>query len=250
MDRSYALERLPMGEEADRGAEPALSARLALYDRAAEYYRAARTPRESWKRIEDLEAQLAEYELRYEGRDYLGAAGVLRDIDFDYLRLWGYNRQVIELHKRLRGRLDDPDARESSVGVLGTAYREVGQIRKAIESYEEALGLARDLNNRQSEGAWLGNLGLCYSDLGETKRAMKHHEQALVISLEIGNRQSEGNQLGNLGTCYYALEETERAKEYYEQALAIAQEIGDKRMEELLQRNLEIPFRRSDKHGQ
>ena len=152
VDRSYALERLPMSEEADRRSEPALFTRLALYERAAEYYRAARTPRESWKRIEDLEAQLSEYELRYEGRDYSGAAGVLGEIDSKYLRLWGYNRQVIELYERLRGRLDDPDARESSVGVLGTAYQNVGQVRKAIESYAETLGLARDLKQRGDEG--------------------------------------------------------------------------------------------------
>jgi len=245
VDRSYALERLPMGEEADRGAEPAQFTRLALYDRGAEYYRAARTPRESWKRIEDLEAQLAEYELRYEGRDYLGAAGVLSEIDYDYLLLWGYSRQVIELHERLRGRLDDPDARESSVGVLGSAYQNVGQVRNAIESYEEALGLARELKQRGDEGAWLGNLGLCYAALGETERAIECHEQALVIAREVGNRKGEGSQLGNLGNRYDDLGETERAKEYYEQALAIAREIGDKLREELWLRNLAILSRKS-----
>ena len=226
VDQQYALDRLLEGEEKDRGAEPPVFTRLALYDRAAEYYREARTPRESWKRIEDLEPQLAEYELRYEGRDYIGAASVLDEIDFDYLLLWGRSPQVIELHERLREKLDDPDARRSSVGALGTAYHHAGRVQTAIECFEEALSLARELQNRESEGACLGNLGDCHSDLGQTARAIEYHEQALAIAREIGDEGGEGAELGALGLCSADLGETDRALEYYERAVNMAKSMG------------------------
>jgi len=85
--------------------------------------------------------------------------------------------------------------------------------------------------NRQAESAWLGNLGNCYYDLGQTARAIEFYEQALAIQREIGDRRGEGNQLSNLGSCYADLGQTARAIEFYEQALAIAREIGYRRGE-------------------
>ena len=45
----------------------------------------------------------------------------------------------------------------------------------------------------------LGNLGIAYSDLGEPRKAIEYYEQALKISRDIGDRRGEGNRLGNLG---------------------------------------------------
>ena len=41
--------------------------------------------------------------------------------------------------------------------------------------------------------------GSAYSDLGEPRKAIEYYEQALKISREIGDRRGEGNHLGNLG---------------------------------------------------
>lgn len=89
VDRDYALSRILEGEPDDRDAAEPRFTRYGLRDRAAEYFEQTRTPRESWKRLDDLAPQLAEFELRYQGEDYDTAASVLLEIDFDYLRLWG-----------------------------------------------------------------------------------------------------------------------------------------------------------------
>jgi len=117
------------------------------------------------------------------------------------------------------------------LGNLGLAYRDLGETRRAIAHYEQALKIAREIGDRRGEGADLGNLGLAYADLGEVRRAIEYHEQALAIRREIGDRRMEGNALGNLGIAYAALGETRRAIEYYEQALTVAREIGDRRGE-------------------
>ncbi|HEY0607400.1 MAG TPA: TIR domain-containing protein, partial [Herpetosiphonaceae bacterium] len=63
--RSSALGQIPRGEPADRSAKgsPRLT-QYALLHRAAEYFKQARLPEKSWKRLEDLVPQLAEFELR------------------------------------------------------------------------------------------------------------------------------------------------------------------------------------------
>ncbi|MDQ3255838.1 MAG: hypothetical protein M3R15_18405, partial [Acidobacteriota bacterium] len=63
--------------------------------------------------------------------------------------------------------------------------------RDFIRWLESALLAARKLRNRQSEGNRLGNLGNAYRDLGEVRTAIDYCEQALAISREIGDRRGE-----------------------------------------------------------
>jgi tetratricopeptide (TPR) repeat protein len=128
-------------------------------------------------------------------------------------------------------RSKDEAAEGVHLGNLGQAYAALGETRKAIEYYDQALMISRKIGDRRGEGARLGNLGLAYADLGETRKAIGYHDQALKISQETEDRRGEGNRLGNLGLAYADLGETRKATEYYDQALKISQEIGDRRGE-------------------
>ena len=225
IDRDYADSRIPDGEPADREAEVPPFSRFALQHRAAEWFKLARKPRETWKTLEDLAAQLSEFELRCAGGDYDTAAAVLLEIDVDYLLLWGHNRLVTELHERLQGNIAQPALGQKSVGNLGSAYYRMGQYQRSITCYERALSLAQEHKDRWEEGSWLGNLGLCYAEFGQTTRAIEHYEQGLAVAREVGNRRSEGGILNNLAVQYADLGETTRAIEYYERALAISREV-------------------------
>jgi tetratricopeptide (TPR) repeat protein len=137
------------------------------------------------------------------------------------------------------------DARRNEgihLGNLGLAYADLGEPRRAIEFYDQALAISREIGDRGDEGADLGALGLAYADLGEPRRAIEYLEQALVIAREIGDRRNEGNWLGNLGLAYVALGEPRRVIEYHEQALAIAREIGDRRNEGAWLGNLGLAY--------
>ncbi|MCO6427789.1 TIR domain-containing protein [Nitrosomonas communis] len=200
-DRAYALARIPKGEKQDTQtpdmpSPPASYSQHTLLHRGAEYFKQARQPRETWKRLEDLTPQLNEFELRCAGEDYDTAANVLLEIDFDYLQLWGHCHLVIALHQRLQGTIHDLDLKQRCVGNLGTAYAAIGQVQKAIGCYQAALHIAREIGNRGSEGTWLGSLGSRYADLGQTSRAIEHYEQALAIAREIGDRRAEGGWSG------------------------------------------------------
>src|SRR5262245_16955529 len=157
VDRDYALDRIVEGAPDDREAAMPPLTRFALRHRAAEWFKRSRKPREAWKTLGDLAAQLSEFELRCEGDDYDTAAALLLEFDFDYLLLWGQYRVMTELHERLQGKISAPRLSGASVGNLGSAYHRMGQLQRAISCYEQALHLAQEHNNRWNEGVWLGN---------------------------------------------------------------------------------------------
>jgi hypothetical protein len=103
IDRDYALGRIPDGNPIDRAADAPPFTRFALQHRAAEWFKLSRKPRETWRTLEDLAAQLSEFELRCAGEDYDAAAAVLSEISFDYLLTWGHHKLLTELHERLEG---------------------------------------------------------------------------------------------------------------------------------------------------
>jgi tetratricopeptide (TPR) repeat protein len=100
-----------------------------------------------------------------------------------------------------------------------------GYWTERVQAIEAGLAAARGLNDKQGEGAFLGNLGNAYAALGQVERAIGSYEQALVISREIGDRRGEGSDLGNLGIAYRNLGQVEKARTYLTQALAIFVEI-------------------------
>ena len=99
--------------------------------------------------------QLAEFELRYQGQDYDTTAQVLLSIDLEYLILWGHYRLTVEMHQRLQGHLDEPETDANSKNSLGSCYRLLGQIRRAIESYEQALAIDRETGGQLGEASCL-----------------------------------------------------------------------------------------------
>ena len=199
-----------------------------LLNRAADYFAQARKPRAEWKKLDDLIAQLAEFDLRCAAGDYDTAASVLTDIDFDYLLLWGHYRLMIDLHQKLQEKIIDNTLARISAGNLGTANQNIGQVQVAIKYFTKVLELAQQYKDRQHEGAALGALGTAYTELSETHMAIKFLEQALIIAQEIGNRKDEGIVLCNLGNAYANLEDEYKAIEFYEQALIIDREIGNR----------------------
>ncbi len=226
VDRDYARGRLPAGAPGDSAAGFTLAG---LRVRAADYYAQIRTPRQSWRTLDDVRPQLAEFELRYDTGDYDTAATVLEDIDFDYLQLWGHYRTLIGLHGRIHGRITDPALNVYHLTNLGLCRYRLGEYPQAIDLLTQALAIAREIGGRWGEDAALG-LGYCHWELGEYPQAIDLLTQALAIAREIGDRPGEGIALGNLGYCHVDLGEYPQAIDLFTQALAIARDVDDPRV--------------------
>ncbi len=164
----------------------------------------------------------------------------------DYLDIQGHwtERLIVnETGLQVARKQGNRESEGAWMGNLGLAYRDLGQVEKAIGYYEEGLVISREIGPRQGEGNHLGNLGLAYYALGQVEKAIGYYEEALVISREIGDRQSEGNHLGNLGIAYRDLGQVEKAIGYYEEALVISREIGDRQGEGNHLGNLGLAYR-------
>jgi tetratricopeptide (TPR) repeat protein len=124
--------------------------------------------------------------------------------------------------------IGDREGEGAALGNLGLAYYSQGDYRKAIEYYQQSLAIAREIGYRRGEGQSLRNLGLAYGSQGDYRKAIEYHQQGLAIAREIGDREGEGQSLGNLGIAYISQGDYRKAIEYQQQHLAIAREIGDR----------------------
>jgi tetratricopeptide (TPR) repeat protein len=208
------------------GDDPALLRET--HHRVGNYYEAkANTSRELYDRLEAGHHlfQAGECDRAY---DMLGAAS-------NWLQEHGRVREgllILEpfLAEAMR-RVMTPNRVGWLLGTVGPAYADLGEVERAIDYFRQHLDNAREIGDRQGEGAALSNLGLAYTDMGQVKRAIRYCKQALKIAREIGDREGEGAALGNLGLAYADMDQVEQAIRCYEQALAIARAMGDRRGE-------------------
>ena len=160
-----------------------------------------------------------------------GAA--LGNLGLAYVAL-GETRKAIQFYQQaliIAREVGDRHGEGNALGNLGNAYAALGEPRKAIEFYEQTLAIDREIGDRRGEGSALGCLGIAYNNLGEPRKAIEFHQKHLTIARETGDRHGEGNALGNLGNAYAALGEPRKAIEFYEKQLTIAREIGDRHSE-------------------
>jgi tetratricopeptide (TPR) repeat protein len=172
-------------------------------------------------------------------------ANALGNLGMAYADL-GEMRKAIEYYEQdleISRTIGDRSGEGRVYGNLGIAYKSLGEVRKAIEYHERRLAIAREVGDRRGEAMALGNLGVAYSDLGEVRSAIEYHAQNLAIAREIGDRRGEGNAVGNLGIAHWFLGELHKAIEYHEQHLAIARGVGDRRGEGRALGNLGVVYK-------
>ena len=122
---------------------------------------------------------------------------------------------------------------------IGTIYQDLGQPEKALECFERALAIYRQIGNVAGEACALGNIGSEHERSGRAQKALSHYRKALEIDRRIGDRKGEIAGLSNLGWMYYwGFGRRSKALECFEQALAICREIGDITGEGAVLRNM------------
>jgi tetratricopeptide (TPR) repeat protein len=212
--------------------------------------------------------------LRTELDNFIGAAGwamsverytdvqrfanwLYRNFDTDtaegFLHLQGYASvatTLLEQAATASELLKDVAGQAAYLGSLGSAYRDLGQIKNGMKYYRQALKLYRDLGDVAGEGLTLGRIGIAHRLLGQAQSAIEHLEQALAIARQFDNKQAEGINLANLGIAYRLIGQLDKAIEHLEQALTMAQARGDKRGEAINLGNIGDIYREQEKLAQ
>ncbi|MBE9540982.1 MAG: tetratricopeptide repeat protein, partial [Proteobacteria bacterium] len=216
-----------------------LENKIEVHEIAMQYYLSLSLPEERTSK-EDIQPLIEAHFHACRAEDYNKALNIIIDNKLhEDLDRWGNSRTLIDLYLDLLPKdhfsdtslLDNPQSHSAVLGNLGSAYFNMGQVEKAVEYYENALVIAKEIGDRWGEGNHLGNLGNAYLNVGQVGKAIEYFQKALAILKEIDDRRGEGSVLGNLGNAYRNMGQVEKAIDYYEQALVISKEIGDRRGE-------------------
>lgn len=105
---------------------------------------------------------------------------------------------------------------------------EQGQYQQAIETFQKALILVKEINERYGETLIYNKLGIIYQNLGDYPQSLRYFEQALPITKELGEQAGEASILNNIGSVYHLQSQYSLALEYYQKGLLIRKKIGDK----------------------
>ncbi|NIM12452.1 MAG: tetratricopeptide repeat protein [Candidatus Aminicenantes bacterium] len=120
----------------------------------------------------------------------------------------------------------------SLLNALASTIHDLGDYRKAIEYFEQALEIDRWVYGKGDErvAVRLNNLGEAWRALKDPKKAIEYYKQALTILKNVygGKHQKVATILNNLGSAWFSLNEQESAIGYFKQALSIDQEVYGK----------------------
>jgi len=133
----------------------------------------------------------------------------------------------------------------------GKKQYDISQFGEALQLWQQALVIDREIGDRQGEVNFTNSLGNTSSRVVEYGEAIDLYEQSfdfngqsLVIKFDdlqelsfsntfrvIGDHQVKDSYLNDLGDEHYRLAEYEQAIDFYEQSLAISREIGARQRE-------------------
>ena len=99
----------------------------------------------------------------------------------------------------------------------------------AIACHREAEELSRRIGNRLRIALSLGARAILLTQKGDLDRAMRCYEEAEAIARELGAKQSIALIVGNRGSLHSARDEVQQAIACHQAAESIARELGDKR---------------------
>ncbi|KAF0108917.1 MAG: SARP family transcriptional regulator [Chloroflexi bacterium] len=103
------------------------------------------------------------------------------------------------------------------------SYR--GDFNQSLQYYDEALKIARAMENRFSESLITNNIGTAYVELKQYSSAEEYYKKSLTVCREIRDYEGEAIALSNLGELAMAIKDFKKSVEYNQLALEISKEI-------------------------
>jgi tetratricopeptide (TPR) repeat protein len=122
----------------------------------------------------------------------------------------------------------DRAAEADRLRLLGIRQYRANQFKSAVDSWQKALSIYREIKDRSGEAKSLHNLGLGHNLIGLHQKAIAFLQESLVISRELKDNELAAKSLSALGDAHNGLGQYKQALEAYQQVLPIYKEIGDR----------------------
>jgi CHAT domain-containing protein len=142
--------------------------------------------------------------------------------------------QAIESYQKallLWRELKQSQREAATLNNISFAYGSLSDFRKELEYQEQALAIRRAIGDQAGIGDSLHSIGSATASLGEMRKGIDYYLQAVAIFNQLGDRGSEARTLWNVGAVYNALHDTPQALHYLQQALALSRTAGARRVE-------------------
>ena len=98
-------------------------------------------------------------------------------------------------------------------------------MQKALEKFDEALLIVREVGDLDGKAATLNNIGDVYRSLGEAQRALEKYNEALPIRRALGDRSSEADTLLGIARAEQKRGNLTQARQTIEQAVGIVESV-------------------------
>ena len=176
--------------------------------------------------------------------DRRGQAQSLLYLGYSYADL-GEVQKALDSYEQARSlwrTVNDIQGQALTLSALGNLYNLLGERQKALSLYYEAMPLFRPLDDKIGEARTLIGIGFAYDKSGEKRRAIEYYNQALGHFRSASYRDGEASALWRIGGSYYALGDYVKALEYYQPALLTLRAIANKRMESWVLKDLGMVY--------
>ena len=169
-------------------------------------------------------------ELQASGERPGGQAFLFVELGYNASAL-GDKAQALQYYEQalpIQRQVGDKGGEATTLNNIGGVYSDLGDKAQALAFYEQALPMYRQVGDKAGEAATLNNIGAVYDALGDKAQALAFYEQALPLSRQVGDKAGEATTLNNIGKVHSALGDKAQALQYYEQALPLSRQVGDK----------------------
>lgn len=172
--------------------------------------------------------------------EILNTLGLMAAEDKRWQEALIYYRQAVATFERLEAQADMDTVWRTAQGTvlnnIGDAAQQIGAWHDAEYAYTRALGLAREIGDRESEAILLLNLGLTAQEQAQLPRALDLNLMALESYRELGDDTPRAGLLERVGDLQLQLEQGSAAEATYQEALEMARAANDsERIARLLQ---------------
>ncbi|ACC84983.1 CHAT domain-containing tetratricopeptide repeat protein [Nostoc punctiforme] len=132
----------------------------------------------------------------------------------------------------------------------GLEYKRIGEYKKALEVYQQALELRQIMGGKPREAETLTNIADILNRQGKKQEAINVLNQALDIQRQIKARPAQADTLLTLGDVYLSLGAYPESLNVYNQALSTSKIIGNRSREIDALRRIGDVYRKSQTYPQ
>lgn len=177
----------------------------------------------------------------YEGEHYYAQVARLYCDIGGARRFLGQGKRALKEYEQalmILSSVDDWSTRGVVVSNAAIAYADMGDTESAEAFFNESIDIANRLQDYTAETTRRGNYGWFLLSTGRPQRALVMLEQALRISRQQGLLLQVAIQTDNLGLAYDALREYTVALQYHRDALEMIHELKNPHWQSMIQINL------------